>query len=330
MTYTAAQGNAGFLTHRVRPGIERASSQRQHWVLNPLSRNENAELWLFKNQHKKNLVRHHLRPKKKICRSCAWIRTGTNSKERKSKTEAQHERQRKCSQRSESRGGRGRSTHGLGPNGTGPRVTQRLHETVRLYGKDSQARLCPSKRNDNQNLPGLPFLIYQRQEARTGTPLSPRGWGHHHLGSSKATAGAPAQGQGRPCETCLRSSGTGHPGRQEARAHKSLPGGDSTGNETGPSPGAGAGAGAGAGEAADAHAAWPAGREAPRSRGRTAWVFVQAFRTGQGRETWACTLQPCKDTQEEPAVLGLGTGQTGKGWEKDLLFTATHTAYYQV
>lgn len=119
-------------------------------------------------------------------------------------------------------------------------------------------------------------------------------------------------------------------GRQEARAHKSLPGGDSTGKETGPSPGAGAGAGAGAGEAADAHAAWPAGRAAPRSRGRTAWVFVQAFRTGQGRETWACTLQPCKDTQEEPAVLELGSGQTGKGWEKDLLFTATHTAYYQV
>ena len=35
--YAAAYGNTGSLTHWVRPGIEPASSQRQHQVLHPLS-----------------------------------------------------------------------------------------------------------------------------------------------------------------------------------------------------------------------------------------------------------------------------------------------------
>ena len=41
-TYTAACDNTGSLTPRVRPGIEPTSSQRQHWVLNLLSRKGNS------------------------------------------------------------------------------------------------------------------------------------------------------------------------------------------------------------------------------------------------------------------------------------------------
>ena len=42
VTCAAACGNAGSLTHWVRPGIEPTSSQRQPWVLNPLSHNGNS------------------------------------------------------------------------------------------------------------------------------------------------------------------------------------------------------------------------------------------------------------------------------------------------
>ena len=42
VTYSAVCGNAGSLTHRARPGIEPASSQGQHQVLNPLSHNGNS------------------------------------------------------------------------------------------------------------------------------------------------------------------------------------------------------------------------------------------------------------------------------------------------
>ena len=42
VTYIAAYGNAGSLTHWTRPGIEPTSSQRQHWVLNLLSHNGNS------------------------------------------------------------------------------------------------------------------------------------------------------------------------------------------------------------------------------------------------------------------------------------------------
>ena len=38
-----ACGNAGFLTHWLRPGIKPASSQRQSWVLNLLSHNGNSQ-----------------------------------------------------------------------------------------------------------------------------------------------------------------------------------------------------------------------------------------------------------------------------------------------
>ena len=42
MTYAAACGNAGSLTHWVRPEIQPTSSQRQHWVLNLLSHSGNS------------------------------------------------------------------------------------------------------------------------------------------------------------------------------------------------------------------------------------------------------------------------------------------------
>ena len=40
--YASAYCNAKFLTHWARPGTELTSSQRQHWVLNPLSHNGNS------------------------------------------------------------------------------------------------------------------------------------------------------------------------------------------------------------------------------------------------------------------------------------------------
>ena len=42
VTYNAAYSNAGFLTQWARPRIDPASSQRQPWVLNPLSHNGNS------------------------------------------------------------------------------------------------------------------------------------------------------------------------------------------------------------------------------------------------------------------------------------------------
>ena len=47
VTYMAACGNDGSLTHRARPGIEPASSRRQHQVLHPLSHNGNSNLLIF-------------------------------------------------------------------------------------------------------------------------------------------------------------------------------------------------------------------------------------------------------------------------------------------
>ena len=47
VTYPAACSNTGTLTHWVRPGIEPASLQRQHWVLNLLSHNWNSFLTHF-------------------------------------------------------------------------------------------------------------------------------------------------------------------------------------------------------------------------------------------------------------------------------------------
>ena len=46
MTYTTAHGNAGSLTHGVRPGIEPASSWILSQVLNPLSHNGNFQIIL--------------------------------------------------------------------------------------------------------------------------------------------------------------------------------------------------------------------------------------------------------------------------------------------
>ena len=42
VTYTTVCSNTGSLTHWARPGIKPKSSQRQHWVLNPLSHNRNS------------------------------------------------------------------------------------------------------------------------------------------------------------------------------------------------------------------------------------------------------------------------------------------------
>ena len=44
VTYAAGYGNARSLTQCVRPGIDPASSQKQRWVLNPLSCNGNSFL----------------------------------------------------------------------------------------------------------------------------------------------------------------------------------------------------------------------------------------------------------------------------------------------
>ena len=45
-TYTVTCGSIRSLTHWARPGIKTSSSQRQHWVLNPLSHNRNS-LYIF-------------------------------------------------------------------------------------------------------------------------------------------------------------------------------------------------------------------------------------------------------------------------------------------
>ena len=47
VTYSTACGNAGSLTHWARPGIEAASSQRQHRVLHPLSHSGNSQTRAF-------------------------------------------------------------------------------------------------------------------------------------------------------------------------------------------------------------------------------------------------------------------------------------------
>ena len=47
VTHATACGNAGFLTHWVRPGIKPASSWRLCWVLNPLSHNGNSTFVFF-------------------------------------------------------------------------------------------------------------------------------------------------------------------------------------------------------------------------------------------------------------------------------------------
>ena len=51
VTYAAAYGNAGSLTHWTRPKIkpESTSSQKQHWVLNSLSHNRNSHATIFKS-----------------------------------------------------------------------------------------------------------------------------------------------------------------------------------------------------------------------------------------------------------------------------------------
>ena len=38
-----------YLTHQAMPGIKPASSQRQRLVLNPLSCNQNSQLWFYFN-----------------------------------------------------------------------------------------------------------------------------------------------------------------------------------------------------------------------------------------------------------------------------------------
>ena len=48
VNFITACSNAGSLTHRVRLGVELASSRRQRWVLNLLNHNWNSHLWLFK------------------------------------------------------------------------------------------------------------------------------------------------------------------------------------------------------------------------------------------------------------------------------------------
>ena len=47
VTYSAACGNTGSLTHCTRLGIEPASSWRQHWVLNLLSHQGNFRARIF-------------------------------------------------------------------------------------------------------------------------------------------------------------------------------------------------------------------------------------------------------------------------------------------
>ena len=48
VTHTAACSNTGSLTHWVKPGIEPEHSQRQCWVLNPVSLNGTSHLYTFK------------------------------------------------------------------------------------------------------------------------------------------------------------------------------------------------------------------------------------------------------------------------------------------
>ena len=43
VTYNTAWDSTRFLTHWARPGVEPASSQRQHWALNPLRHNMNSK-----------------------------------------------------------------------------------------------------------------------------------------------------------------------------------------------------------------------------------------------------------------------------------------------
>ena len=47
VTYTAACSNARSLTHWVRPGLQPASLQRLHWVLNAQSHNGNSKILYF-------------------------------------------------------------------------------------------------------------------------------------------------------------------------------------------------------------------------------------------------------------------------------------------
>ena len=56
-TYSATWDNARFLTQWARPGIKPASSQRQHWALNPLNHNGTPQL---------NFWRNFLRPSESI------------------------------------------------------------------------------------------------------------------------------------------------------------------------------------------------------------------------------------------------------------------------
>ena len=56
-TYSATWDNARFLTQWARPGIKPASSQRQHWALNPLNHNGTPQL---------NFCRNFLRPSESI------------------------------------------------------------------------------------------------------------------------------------------------------------------------------------------------------------------------------------------------------------------------
>ena len=51
VNYTAACSNAESLTHWMRPGIEPASSWRQHWVFNPLSHSRNSSKYTFKSTY---------------------------------------------------------------------------------------------------------------------------------------------------------------------------------------------------------------------------------------------------------------------------------------
>ena len=56
-TYTTVHGNARSVTHWARPGIETLSSQRQHWILNPLATMRTPIL--IKSQHSRSSLFEH-------------------------------------------------------------------------------------------------------------------------------------------------------------------------------------------------------------------------------------------------------------------------------
>ena len=58
VTYATAHGNTGSLTHWAKPGVEPASSQRQCWVLNPMSHNRNSRSKFFLSGRWKSMKGH--------------------------------------------------------------------------------------------------------------------------------------------------------------------------------------------------------------------------------------------------------------------------------